>query len=51
MFDLVTRVVRADATQTELLAGSAVSTAEAEKVAAELIRQGPSRPLLGPVRP
>jgi ribokinase len=35
-------VVRADATQTELLAGSAVSTAEAEKVATDLIRQGPS---------
>jgi ribokinase len=36
-------VVRADAREAELLAGSAVSTAaEAEKVAADLIRQGPS---------
>jgi ribokinase len=39
----MTDVVRADAIQTELLANSAVSTAaEAGKIAADLIRQGPS---------
>lgn len=36
-------VLRADARETEMLAGSAVSTAaDAEKVAADLLRQGPS---------
>ena len=35
-------VLRADARETEMLAGSAVSTAaDAEKVAADLLRQGP----------